>query len=295
MILAVVYKNVFNGVAAVRLRIPDGFGPTLVVLGALTAAQSLPGQAQDSVRMPTGALIGHVVSSTDSAAAGSVELRLLFVDSSRTVKTKHGDSLEVFLDSLRTRVAVTDSTGAFAIRRVAGGHYLFRLRRIGYQPMDGVITVGDDTLAVRFVMDVTSQLLASVRIIDTPIDAVSERLKHVGWKVRAGLGSSHTFIDRAEILRRKRDNVGDILSAYGIHDGDFLLDRMPMTYDDIREYPAELVIGVEIYRHTRPVEFAHLASVAMPRFSVPSGGRPSTMGGSSLPLVVIWTYIPGGE
>lgn len=281
-----------------RLRLARTLSAVLAVVGMLATGHPLAAQVGDSARRVTGALIGHVVSSIDSAPASSVELRLLFVDSSKTAKTRNGDSLEVFLDSLRTRVAVTDSTGAFAIRRVERGHYLFRLRRIGYQPMDGVLTVGDDTLAVRFVMEVASKLLATMKITETSVDVVrmKEKLKRLGWVTRSHLGIQHTFVDRAEVVRRQRDRVGDILSAYGITHADYLLDRMPLSYEDIRDYPAELVVGIEIYRRSRPVEFSRLRFVEQPRFAVPpGGGTPSTMGGTQKPLVVIWTYIPGGE
>jgi hypothetical protein len=33
------------------------------------------------------------------------------------------------------------------------------------------------------------------------------------------------------------------------------MDRMPVDYELLRDYPADLVIGIEIYRHNRPTEF----------------------------------------
>jgi len=35
-------------------------------------------------------------------------------------------------------VAATDASGAFALRRLPAGRYLFHIRRIGYEPLQGV-------------------------------------------------------------------------------------------------------------------------------------------------------------
>ena len=105
------------------------------------------------------------------------------------------------------------------------------------------------------------------------------------WTARAFLGLAATFVDRAEILRRKPQTVADILSVYGIYSGTFLLDRMPVDYETLRDYPAGLVIGVEIYRHQRPQEFN--MTRAAPGILSP-GGQAAGMSA----LVVIWTYIP---
>lgn len=246
--------------------------------------QTLVAQGIDSVPPATGTFIGHVVASLDSSPARSVEIRLLFVDSSKTVKTRRGeDSLDVFLDSIRTRIAVTDSTGAFAIRRLTPGHYLFRLRRIGFQPMDGVLTVAADTLRVKFVMDVASRLLAKVQITETSVDEVKDRLDKVGYEGRIGLGMVKTFIGRGEILRRKSQTLGEILRAHGIYDGDFLIDHLELPFEDVSDYPAELVIGIEIYPHSRPVEF---------NMTRPHAGPITATTGLNLPLVLIWTFMP---
>lgn len=257
-----------------------------VAICVLTVVAHVAGaQSTDGVKAPTGAFIGRVVSSLDSAPARGVEVRLLYVDSSRTVKTRGGDSLDVFLDSTRTRIGVTDSVGAFAVRRLAAGHYLFRMRRIGYVPMDGVLSIVDDTVSVKVVMSVASTLLAKMQITESSVDRVKDQLYRNGYIARTHLGISATFIDRAEILRRRRESVGDMLRVYGIGDADYVLDRMSLTYDDIRDYPTALVIGIEIYPHLRPTEFEMMRSSST-SVMTPGGGR-------SAPLVVIWTYVPG--
>jgi hypothetical protein len=268
----------------VRIRL-SAHAVTLAVSLWCGGARAIGAQAVDSPAAPTGAFLGRIIAAIDSSPARSVEVRLLFVDSSKTITTRRGgDSLDVFLDSLRTRVAVTDSAGAFAIRRLAAGHYLFRLRRIGFEPMDGVLTVGDDTVRVKVAMNVVSRLLARMEIKDTPIDRVEEQLARAGYKNRMGLGIAKTFIDRKEILHKQRQTLGELLSTYGVSNGDFILDRMPLQYEDIREYPAELVIGLEIYRHQRPIEFSMTRATSAS--AVASGG-------TNPPLVVIWTFVPG--
>jgi hypothetical protein len=99
------------------------------------------------------------------------------------------------------------------------------------------------------------------------------------------MGLAATFVQRPEILRAKRETVGELLSIYGIYDASIMLDRMPFDYGSVRDYPAELVIGIEIYRHSRPTEFNGTRSGAT---SLSPGGLAASM----RPLVVIWTYIP---
>lgn len=265
-----------------RLRSPV---VAIVLSLTLAATRNVSAQGRDSVKTPTGAFIGRIISSLDSAPARSVDIRLLYVDSTRTIKARGGDSIDVFLDSTRTRVAASDSIGRFAIRRLAAGHYLFRLRRIGYQPMDGVLNIGDDTVQVKFIMQVASTMLAKMQITESSVDRVKEQLYTNGYIARTHLGIAATFIDRPEILRRRTQTMSEMLNAYGVADGDFVLDRMSLTYEDIRDYPTELVIGIEIYRHNRPVEFNMMRSSSA---SVLTAG-----GGRSAPLVLIWTYIPG--
>lgn len=254
----------------------------LAAVACLVGPRPLVAQARDSIKAPTGAFIGRIISSIDSAPAQSVEVRLLFVDSSRTVTSGSGD-LDVFLDSTRTRIGVSDSTGVFAIRMLAAGHYLFRLRRIGYQPMDGVLSVGDDTVRAKIVMEVASVMLAKVQISESSVDRVKQQLDRRGFTSRSHLGISATFLNRKEILRRNRNYLGDILSAYGVHNGDVVIDRMPLTFDDVRDFPAELVIGIEIYRHNRPAEFG----------GTMAAGSVMRTGGLRPPLVVVWTFPTG--
>jgi hypothetical protein len=254
-----------------------------LIVGALTSAHA---QQTDTSRAPTAAFVGRMISNLDSMPVRSADIRLVFVDSVRQVRGRNGaDPLEVFADSTRTRVAVTDSTGAFAIRRLPAGRYLLHVRRIGYEQLQGALVVDTGTIRATLALQVISRVLAKVVVTETSIDKVKERLNRDGFVDRSHLGISGTFVQRADILRLQRQTVGDLLAVYGVHDGDIMLDRMPFDYESVRDYPAELVIGVEIYRHSRPTEFNGTRRG-------PGALSPGGQAASMQPLVLIWTYIP---
>ena len=244
------------------------------------------GQQPDSARVPTGRFLGHIVSTIDSTPVRSADVRLLFVDSSRTVRTRRGDdSLEVFIDSTRSRLAVTDSTGGFIVRRLIEGKYLLQIRRIGFAPLEGVVSADTGAIGDVFSMEPTSRLLSKVVITEMSVDRVQQKLDRVGFVDRTHSGLSASFIDRAEILKMNRDRLEDLLARYGIHNGDVMLDRMPLDYEDVRSYPADLVVGIEIYRHGRPNEFN---MTRRGPGALAGGGQQN----AARPLVVVWTFIP---
>jgi hypothetical protein len=259
-----------------------------VVLAALfgSGAHPVTAQQSDSLPTPTGRFLGHIVNTIDSTPVRTADIRLLFVDSSRVVRMRGGaDSLEVFIDSTRTRLAVSDSTGGFIIRRLAEGRYLLQIRRIGFAPLEGVVSADTGAVGDVLAMEPTSRLLAKVVITETSVDRVKQKLERVGFTDRTHSGMSAQFVNRDDILRRKRDRLEDLLSAYGVYSGDVMLDRMPLDYDDVRDYPADLVVAIEIYRHGRPTEFNMTRGGPG---ALASGGQRS----AARPLVVVWTFIP---
>jgi hypothetical protein len=260
----------------------------MLTAAALAAGTRSAARAQqpDSARVPTAAFVGRMISNLDSTPVRSADIRLVFLDSVRRVRSSGGqDSLEVFADSNRTRVAVTDATGAFAIRRLPAGRYLFHIRRIGYEPLQGALVVDTGTISTTIPLQVISRVLAKIVVTETSVDKVKERLVRYGFVDRSHLGLAATFVERPEILRARRQNIGELLSTYGIYDASILLDRMPFDYGSVQDYPAELVIGIEIYRHSRPTEFNGTRSGA-------TALSPGGIAASMRPLVVIWTYIP---
>ena len=264
------------------------FVAAAALLAGLTTATPVAAAAQvaDSVP-PRAGFVGKIRSSLDSSGVRSADIRLMFVDSSRKVSAKNGvDSLEIFVDTARSRIGVTDSAGSFSMRQLRSGHYLLEVRRIGYAPLNGVVSVDSTILSTVLTMDVVSRLLATVKVTAASNDRVKERLDRVGFLNRYRSGGSGTFVNRADILRRKPLTVADILSVYGIHqNAEFIMDRMPVDYDLLLNYPADLVIGVEIYRHNRPTEFNGPRRGAT---IMSAGGMSNLM----MPQVMIWTFIP---
>jgi hypothetical protein len=232
--------------------------------------------------VPTAAFTGHLRSLLDSTAVTTADIRLIRVDSAVVRRDKRGeDSLEVFVDSSQTRVVVSDSTGAFAVRALPAGGYLVDIRRIGFEPLRAAVSVDSTTLSATIYLKVVSRVLAKVVVTATSVDRVKETLDRNGFNDRYHSGIAGEFIERADLLRRKPQKLEDILAVYGVQNGTFRLDRMPMEYEWIRDYPADLVLGIEIYRHSRPTEFNGTRS-----------GPPALSGKAEGPLVLIWTFIP---
>jgi hypothetical protein len=256
----------------------------IVVVAGAAAGRPLASQRPDSASPPA-RFLGRLVNSLDSTPVRSADIRLLFVDSVRTLRTRRGDSLDIFVDSARSRVTTSDSVGAFAVRRLAAGHYLMHVRRIGFKPISGALTVDTGAVEATFRLEATSVLLAKVEIKEMSLDRAREKLDRNGFLSREHSGESGTFIDRADIIRRQPQTVAELLRFYGVSEGDVLVDRMPLDFRSLEDYPADLVLGVEIYRHGRPTEFNGTRNI--PTLLSP-GGVKALMA----PLVVIWTFIP---
>jgi hypothetical protein len=183
---------------------------------------------------------------------------------------------------------VSDSSGYFAVWRLAPGRYLMHTRRIGFNPVEAFITVDSETVLHDFAMEPLVSILSKVEIHDVSTASLSRRLDRVGFLTRKKFnGGEGTFITPADMERFRPNTLRDILSRYGIYrDGpDFRLDKMVITYEDIQDYPAEMIAGVEIYRHGRPIEYNMTRSG--PNLLQPGGGA-----FQSQLLVLIWTYIP---
>jgi len=257
------------------------------VVAAVVFGGSLRAQQTDSAAAATGRLIGRIVNAVDSTPVRQADVRLFFVDSARTLHTRRGDSLEIFIDTARSRAASSDSVGAFAVRRLAAGHYLLQIRRLGFQPLEAAMYVDTGQVAATLAAQPTSALLAKVEIKEMSMSAerAKNKLDRIGYFRRKNSGESGTFIDRTEILKRQPLTVENILAWYGVRDGDIVMDRMPSDFDSIRYYPADLVLGVEIYRHGRPTEFNGTRSI-------PNLFSPGGLQASMAPLVVIWTFVP---
>src|SRR5262245_2056886 len=159
----------------------------------LTIAGSAHAQVRDSVvagPAPAG-FVGKIRNALDSSAVRSADIRLMFVDSARKIAGKGGlDSVEIFVDTARSRVGVTDSVGNFSIRQLRAGRYLMEVRRIGFAPLSGVVVVDSTVLSTVLTMDVVSRLLSTVRVTAVSTDRVKERLDRVGFLNRYRSGGS---------------------------------------------------------------------------------------------------------
>jgi hypothetical protein len=148
--------------------------------------------------------------------------------------------------------------------------------------LHGALVVDSTTLDATIYLNVVSQVLAKVVVTETSVDRVKQKLERDGFVDRSHLGIAAQFVERKDILRQRPQTLDDILRWYGVDDPTIRLDRVPISYDAVKDYPADLVIGVEIYRHSRPTEFNGTRT----RGLVLSDQKPEG------PLVLVWTFIP---
>lgn len=261
----------------------------LAFAGLMCAASTGTAQRPDSgaaVPVPPGAFVGSIKNSVNKAPVRSVDLRLYFIDTV-TMRDSSGNAfLESFVDSARSRLALSDSAGNFAAWRVPKGRYLMYARRIGYTPLQAIITIDTTTVLHDFIMEPLAPILAAVEITETTMpQSMVRRLKNTGFTNRSKFGVGR-YYTKEELMKHRPLYLRDMLQKFGLHGGEeYLFDRMPLSFSDIQDYPAELIAGIEVYRHNRPIEF-----------SMTRGG-PSLIGGGvrgamliNRPLVVIWSY-----
>ena len=227
------------------------------------------------------------------------DVRIMYIDSVHNQKSVSANLAgEFFIDSAKSHVGITNDSGAFTINNVRPGHYLINVRRLGFAPFEGLLTLDTVRVEMELAMTQVIPILSEVRITENAVNRVEERLDRVGFTIRRHTEGGGTFIDRAEMLRRKPTYIGDVLAAYGIHSNNasFLLDRMPVDTSTLRNYPMELVIGIEIYRHASelPIEYSRTSSGGGTGAYGNTGSlafsRQNT--GIAPATVLIWTYIP---
>jgi hypothetical protein len=262
----------------------------LLALATPLAPAARAQQSGPSAQRAGGArFIGTVNSTSTTRPVSIADIRLLYVDSVHTAKNSLGiSSVDVFVDSAKSRVGITNDSGTFAIRNIIPGRYLINVRRIGFAPFEGAVTIDTAMVEMELALNQLTTELPPVRVTGVGTNRVMVRLDRVGFISRSHMGTSGRFIDRGEILKRKPTYVTDLLQAYGIgSDASFTMDRFGTDWETLRDYPVELVIGIEIYRHrgSLPTEFDATRGGSL------SMGRDGT-GGASAPTVLIWTYIP---
>lgn len=257
--------------------------------GLMGAAAGLGAQMSDSspvARVPAGAFVGYIRNASDSSGVRSADIRLYFMDSVAAARDSAGNrSIDTFIDTLRSRVGVSDSAGYFSVWRLTAGRYLISVRRIGFAPVEAIVTVDTNTVVCDFTMVPVMPLLAKVEIRAIATDRVGRRLDRVGFTARTMFGMGQ-FVKPAEIAKRRAQTLRQLLDVYGLRESaEYVFDRMPLDYSDIQDYPAELIVGIEVYRHGRPIEYN--MTRRGPNI-LAAGGQANIM----RPLVVIWTYDP---
>ncbi|MEO8336794.1 MAG: carboxypeptidase-like regulatory domain-containing protein [bacterium] len=257
---------------------------------AITPLHSAMAQQTDSSAAPGRAVrfTGTIASILTTRPVSLADVRLIYIDSATADKSDPRELGEVFVDSAKSRVGLTDTSGAFVIRNVMPGHYLINVRRIGFEPFEGVLTIDTLPVEMELTLNQIAQVLPPVTISTSAVNRVTEKLDRMGFTNRSHMGTSGRFVDRPEILRRKAQFVTDVLQAYGVaRDAVITIDRMDADWDMLSDYPMDLVIGIEIYkrRGSLPTEFdrTRRGSLAM--------GANGT-GGVAQHTVLIWTYIP---
>jgi hypothetical protein len=131
-------------------------------------------------------------------------------------------------------------------------------------------------------------MLNRVEIRELSNTSLELRLEKMGFTDRKKFhGGEGTFLTPGDWSKNRPQILREILSRWGIFDGnvDIVMDKMPLDYQDVLDYPALLVAGIEIYRLNRPTEFN----------GTRSGPNLFSAGGTGFlrrPLVVIWTHIP---
>jgi hypothetical protein len=262
----------------------------LAILLAAAGPIAAQTQADTAPRVPQGAFVGHLRNTFGSFAIQLADVRLYLIDSTREVRGLLGaTTLDTYVDTAHSRLTATDSTGLFAIWRLAAGHYWMQARRIGFAPIEAFVTIDSQTVLHDFEMNPIPAILNKVEIKEAANTRLAKRLDRVGFmsrrKFRADGGR---YLMASDWERARPQTVRDILVREGIfnNDVDIVMDWMSLRFDEMQDYPAELVAGIEIYRRERPVEFGG------PRPGATIGSRLGNASGRR-PLVIIWTHIPG--
>lgn len=242
---------------------------------------------------------GTIASMETTRPVTQADVRIMYIDSVHNEKSASANLAgEFFIDSTKSHVGITNDSGAFTISNVRAGHYLINVRRLGFAPFEGLLTLDTARVEMELAMTQVIPILSEVRITEKAIDRVEERLQRVGFTDHRHFEAGGIFIDRTEILRRKPTYVSDVLAVYGIrmNNASFTLDRIPVDTATLSNYPMELVIGIEIYRHRSevPIEYSRTSSGggvgAYGNAGVRAFSRSNT--GIAPATVLIWTYLP---
>ncbi len=253
----------------------------------LAAAQA--GSAQTPAdSTPRAAFKGVVASIRTTQPVPMADVRLMWVDSVHTDKVHPEQPGDIFVDSARSRIAITDSSGTFTVRNLEPGHYLINVRRIGFSPFEGMLTMDTHPVEMELALEQVMTILPPVRITAGSVNKVTQRLDRVGFVSRSNMGFGARFMDRQHIMDSKAQYLTQVLERFGLSRSDtFMIDNIMTDWDELRDYPLDLVVGIEVYprKEMLPVEF-----------SITRQGRQTFTNDRGTPIkhafVVLWTFIP---
>jgi len=246
-----------------RARVGSLWRPLLLVAALASSALAQPG-------LPPPTLMGTV---RDSGGAPVASVRVSFLGVG----------------------AVTDSAGFFLLAGLRAGAGTLSFRRIGFEPRDVTMALGDgraDSLSV--VLTILPQTLPGVTTEDDP--AVQLRLSDFYRHRQNGMGS---YFDRKQLEALRIDRISDALrrvpgirvtsqgGRYQVRVGrtsglrdcppDFWLDGIRAPYLNVDDVPLRDVEALEVYKGP-----SSLPPELINRFGNPACGA-----------VVIWTRVPG--
>jgi len=258
------------------------------LLAVAVATRPLVAQETDTTQHGA-AFKGSIASIRTAQPVPLADVRLMWIDSVHADAAHPGDSGELFVDTTRSRIAISDSTGTFTVRNLEAGHYLINVRRIGFAPFEGMLTMNTHPVEMELALEQLMVLLPPIRITESAVNKVTQRLDRVGFTERSRMGHAATFYTRRDIIDTHAQTLQQLLSRMGANMSDkFLLDRIPMEWGDLVDYPMDLIVGIEVYRHSLPVEL-----------SITRRGRLQFTDDRGTPLtsktILLWTYIPGSS
>ncbi|MEO7456682.1 MAG: carboxypeptidase-like regulatory domain-containing protein [Gemmatimonadaceae bacterium] len=261
--------------------------------------------AANAQQVKPGTLRGTIASVTTTRAVAQAEVRIIHVDSMKSA----GD---IFLDSARTRLAVSDSAGAFLIGDVTPGNYVVSVRRIGFEPLEAVLRMGETILDMELALTSVAPELPEVKVTAASTTYLAKRLDGVGFTRRSKDGNTLRVHGPDEIASKHAFTVESLLEGWGYTPGDvYFLDGLPTEWRDLIRLPMEVVAAIEEYRNMAmaPAEFTRtLPGRLTLRDVVPVSDDPSKRKMSNLipvppkrddgtevtrgHIVLLWTYIP---
>ena len=230
---------------------------------------------------------GLIASTQTTRPVGAADIRLIYVDSMKRMDAQSVGLGEVYVDSAKSRAGITDENGNFRFAGISPGHYLMQVRRIGFAPFEGIITLDTASIEMELALDQMVAILPRMTINANAVDRVNQKLERAGFLQRSKFGSG-TYIKREDVLKQHDLFVQDLLERWGVPSNAVVtMDRVPIEWETLRDYPIELVVGVEIYRRSAavPIEFGQTRTGANALGRNGSGGIPRV-------TVLIWTYIP---